>query len=197
MLSGRSPRARRLPPRVPALEPEGAPMNFRNISAWSIRNPVVPIVLFIGLTLAGIVAFMSMKVQDQPDIEFPMVIVTIAQPGAAPTEIENQITQRIESAVRTIAGVDTLSSTATEGSSQTMVQFAIGTDINAAVNEVKNAVDQVRGDLPEGILEPQVVKAQTSSFLGAFAMNRVICQSFLLYPEILLYSRHSYRVYQI
>ncbi|GEO00212.1 acriflavine resistance protein B [Novosphingobium sediminis] len=138
-------------------------MNFRNISAWSIRNPVVPIVLFLGLTLAGIVAFMGMKVQDQPDIEFPLVIVTISQPGAAPTEIENQITQRIESAVRTIAGVDTLSSTATEGSSQTMVQFAIGTDINAAVNEVKNAVDQVRGDLPEGILEPQVVKAQTSS----------------------------------
>ena len=138
-------------------------MNFRNISAWSIRNPVVPIVMFLGLTLAGVVAFMSMKVQDQPDIEFPMVIVTISQPGAAPTEIENQITQRIESAVRTIAGVDTLSSTATEGSSQTMVQFTIGTDINAAVNEVKNAVDQVRGDLPEGILEPQVIKAQTSS----------------------------------
>lgn len=138
-------------------------MNFRNISAWSIRNPVVPIVMFLGLTLAGIVAFMGMKVQDQPDIEFPLVIVTISQPGAAPTEIENQITQRIESAVRTIAGVDTLSSTATEGSSQTMVQFAIGTDINAAVNEVKNAVDQVRGDLPDGILEPQVIKAQTSS----------------------------------
>ncbi len=138
-------------------------MNFRNISAWSIRNPVVPIVMFLGLTLAGIVAFMGMKVQDQPDIEFPLVIVTISQPGAAPTEIENQITQRIESAVRTIAGVDTLSSTATEGSSQTMVQFVIGTDINAAVNEVKNAVDQVRGDLPDGILEPQVIKAQTSS----------------------------------
>ena len=70
-------------------------MNFRNISAWSIRNPVVPIVMFLGLTLAGIVAFMGMKVQDQPDIEFPLVIVTISQPGAAPTEIENQITQRI------------------------------------------------------------------------------------------------------
>ncbi|MEO0031314.1 MAG: hypothetical protein RIS94_1072 [Pseudomonadota bacterium] len=138
-------------------------MSFRNISAWSIRNPVVPIVLFIGLTLAGLVSFAGMKVQDQPDIEFPMVIVTINQPGAAPTEIENQITQRVESAVRTIAGVDTLSSTASEGSSQTMVQFKIGTDINAAVNEVKNQVDQVRGNLPEGILEPQVVKAETSS----------------------------------
>ena len=79
-------------------------MNFRNISAWSIRNPVVPIVLFLALTLAGIVAFMGMKVQGEPDIEFPGVIVSIAQPGAAPTEIETQITQRVESALRVSAG---------------------------------------------------------------------------------------------
>ena len=138
-------------------------MNFQNISAWCIRNPVVPIVLFIGLTLAGLVSFSQMKVQDNPDIEFPIVIVSISQPGAAPTEIENQITQRVESAVRSIAGVDTLTSTASEGNSQTMVQFKIGQEINAAVNEVKNKVDQVRSDLPEGILEPQVFKVETSS----------------------------------
>ncbi|MCA1661685.1 MAG: efflux RND transporter permease subunit [Novosphingobium sp.] len=147
-------------------------MNFRNLSAWSIRNPVVPIVLFIGLTIAGLVSFMSMKVQADPDIEFPMVIVGIAQPGAAPTEIENQITQRIESAIRTINGVQTLSSTAREGNSQTFVEFQIGTDINEAVNEVKNAVDQARGELPDGILEPEVVKAQTSSDpIGYFAVE--------------------------
>jgi multidrug efflux pump subunit AcrB len=146
-------------------------MDFRNISAWSIRNPVVPLVLFIGLTLAGIVAFMQMKVQGDPDIEFPMVIVSVSQPGAAPTEIETQITQRVESAVRVIAGVESISSTATEGSSRTMIEFKIGQDVNEAVNEVKNAVDQVRGDLPEGILEPQVTKAQTSSEpIGYFAV---------------------------
>lgn len=138
-------------------------MNFRNISAWSIRNPVVPIVLFLGLMLAGVMSFSTMEVQNDPDIEFPMVIVTINQPGAAPTEIETQITQKVEAAVRTISGVETISSTASEGSSQTMVQFQIGEDINAAVSEVKNAVDQARGDLPDGILEPQVIKAQTSS----------------------------------
>ncbi len=138
-------------------------MNFRNLSAWSIMNPVVPIVLFLGLTVCGIVSFMMMKVQNTPDIEFPMVIVKISQPGAAPTEIENQITQKVESSVRTIAGVDTLTSTAEEGETTTMVQFKIGQDINAAVNQVKNAVDRVRGELPEGILEPQVFKAETSS----------------------------------
>ncbi|HVR89963.1 MAG TPA: efflux RND transporter permease subunit [Novosphingobium sp.] len=138
-------------------------MNFRNISAWSIRNPVVPIVLFLGLMLAGILSFMRMEVQNDPDVEFPMVIVIIAQPGAAPTEIETQITQRIEAAVRTISGVETISSTAQEGRNQTMIQFKIGEDINQATNEVKNAVDQARGELPDGILEPQVFKANTSS----------------------------------
>jgi multidrug efflux pump subunit AcrB len=138
-------------------------MNFRNLSAWSIRNPVVPLVLFIFLTVAGMVSFATMKVQNEPDIEFPLVIVSISQPGAAPTEIETQITQRVESAVRSIAGVDTITSTASEGRSTTQVLFKLGENIDAATSEVKNAIDQVRGDLPDGILEPQVVKARTSS----------------------------------
>lgn len=138
-------------------------MNFRNISAWSIRNPVVPIVFFAGLVIAGIVSFMRMDIQQQPDIEFPMVIINVSQPGAAPTEIETQITQKLEAAVRSISGVNTISSTASEGNSQTMVEFDIGEDINGATNEVKNAVDQIRGDLPDGILEPQIFKASTSS----------------------------------
>ncbi len=138
-------------------------MNFRNISAWSIRNPVVPIVIFIGLMIAGLMSFSTMKVQNDPDIEFPAVIVAISQPGAAPSEIESQITQKVESAVRTINGVDTISSTASEGGNQTVVTFQIGTDINEAVAEVKNAVDQARGELPDGILEPQIFKVQTSS----------------------------------
>ena len=137
-------------------------MNFRNISAWSIRNPVVPIVLFIGLTLAGIVSFMRMDVQDSPDIEFPVVIASISQPGAAPSEIENQITQLVESSVRTLDGVRSISSTANEGSSTTVIEFEIGTDINQSVNEVKNAIDQIRGELPDGILEPYVQKETTA-----------------------------------
>ena len=104
-------------------------MNFRNISAWSIRNPVVPIILFIGLTLAGIMAFRSMSIQADPDIEFPIVIVNISQPGAAPSEIENQITQRVESGIRAINGVQSISSTAREGNSQPVIEFQIGVDI--------------------------------------------------------------------
>ncbi len=135
-------------------------MGLRNISAWSIRNPVPPIVLFAALLLAGIVAFIRMPVVDSPDIDFPAVQVQITQPGAAPTEIETQITQRVEAAVRAINGVDEIQSTAKEGSSETFVQFKIGIDPNVATQEVKNAVDQIRSDLPDGILEPFVAKVE-------------------------------------
>ncbi|MFN3863929.1 MAG: efflux RND transporter permease subunit [Erythrobacter sp.] len=133
-------------------------MALRDISAWSIRNPVIPLVFFTGLLFAGIVSFLRMDVTDQPDVEFPAVRVTIAQPGASPTEIENQITQRVESALRSIAGVNSIQSTAREGSSQTFVEFEIGTNLIEAVNEVETAIDGVRGSLPDGILEPQVSK---------------------------------------
>ena len=147
-------------------------MNFRNISAWSIRNPVVPIILFLGLMLMGIVSFTQMKVQDMPDIEFPAVVISISQPGAAPSEIETQVTQKIESAVRTISGVDAISSNAQEGNSTTTVMFNIGTDINEAVNEVKNQVDQARGELPDGILEPRVFKiVGGGNSIAAWAIN--------------------------
>lgn len=131
-------------------------MSFRNISAWAIRNPVSPIVLFVALLLAGIVSFSRMDVNQNPDISFPMASVVVRQPGAAPTELETQVTQRIEAAVRGISGVDEITSWVTEGQSNTNVQFQIGTPVDRAVNDVKNAVDQIRSDLPEGILEPQV-----------------------------------------
>lgn len=148
-------------------------MDLRNISAWSIRNPVVPIILFIGLMVAGAVSFMRMDVNDSPDVDFPLVTVSVAQPGAAPSEITTQITEKVEAAVRSISGVDEIQSTASEGNSLTIVQFTIGTDSNDAVNEVKNAVDQIRGDLPDGILEPRVSKNTIggSGPIGLFAVS--------------------------
>jgi multidrug efflux pump subunit AcrB len=133
-------------------------MALRDISAWSIRNAVIPLVLFTGLLFAGIVSFWQMDVTNNPDVDFPAVRVTIAQPGASPTEIENQITQRVESALRSINGVNSIQSTAREGSSNTFVEFEIGTNLIEAVNEVETAIDSVRGSLPDGILEPQVGK---------------------------------------
>jgi multidrug efflux pump subunit AcrB len=133
-------------------------MSLRNISAWSIRNPVIPLVFFTALLIAGMVSFSRMDVTNNPDVEFPAVIVTITQPGASPTEIENQITQRIESAVRSINGVESLQSTAREGSSTTVVEFEIGVDVTEALSEVTTAIGGVRGSLPDGILEPRINK---------------------------------------
>lgn len=148
-------------------------MNFRNISAWSIRNPIVPIVLFIGLLLVGVFAFAEMDVNDNPDIDFPGVMVNITQPGAAPKEIETQITQKVEAAIRSVNGVDEIQSTASEGNSNTFVQFAIGTNTIEAVSDVKNAIDQIRGDLPDGILQPRVSKVNIGGNgpIGYFAVS--------------------------
>ena len=147
-------------------------MNLRYISAWAIRNPIVPIVLFIGLTLAGLVSFSRMDVNNSPDIDFPAVNISISQPGAAPTEIETQITQKVEAAVRSVNGVDEIQSNAREGNSNTFVQFQIGVNSDQAVNDVKNALDQIRGDLPDGILEPRVTKEEISGGpIGYFAVQ--------------------------
>ena len=131
-------------------------MNFRNISSWCIRNPVPPIVLFIGLLLAGIVAFARMDVNNFPDIEFPAAFVSVSQPGAAPSEMETQVTRRVEAALRSLEGIEEINSTVREGSSTTSVSFVIGTPLDRAVTDMRDAVAQIRSDLPEGILEPQI-----------------------------------------
>jgi len=137
-------------------------MSFRNISAWSIRNPVPSLVAFMMLTVAGLFAFMTMPVNNDPDIDFPVVIVVVSQPGAAPTEMENQVTQKVESSIRSLPGVDEIDSTVTEGSSQTMVQLAIGTNIDRSIEDIRSAIQQVRSSLPDGILEPQVIRIDSS-----------------------------------
>ncbi len=146
-------------------------MNFRNISSWCIRNPVRPIVLFVGLMLAGFIAFTRMQVNNAPDIDFPAAIVVVSQPGAAPNEMETQVTQRVESAIRGITGVEEISSTVSEGNSTTFVQFQLGTPTDRAVNDVRNAIAQIRSNLPDGILEPQVTRVDAEdepiTYVGA------------------------------
>ncbi len=146
-------------------------MDFRKISAWAIRNPIPPIVLFIALALAGMVSFSSMGVSNNPDITFPAVNVIVAQPGAAPTELETQVTQKIESAVRSVNGVTDIFSYDGDGQSRTFVQFDIGVPVDRALNDIRNAVQQIRGSLPDGILEPQVTRLDSTE--GALAYYSV------------------------
>ncbi|HEX8063561.1 MAG TPA: efflux RND transporter permease subunit [Allosphingosinicella sp.] len=137
---------------------------MRNISAWAIRNPVIPIVLFTFLLAMGLLAFMRMDVNLNPDVSVPGASVSISQPGAAPPELEIQITRRVEAAVRGIEGVTEINSFIREGNSNTFISFEIGTPIDRAVTDVRDAVARIRGDLPEGILEPQVQREENDDY---------------------------------
>ena len=141
---------------------------MRNISSWAIKNPIPPLVLFVMLTLAGIFSFRSMNINDNPDIDFPAAQIIVSQPGAAPTEMETQVTQRIEAAVRGVNGVDEITSFVSEGTSRTSVQFTIGTPVDRAVNDVRDAIANIRSDLPQGILQPQVQRMDISGGPIAF-----------------------------
>lgn len=129
---------------------------MRNMSAWAIRHPISPIVLFVVLLFMGSVAFVRLPVTLNPDIAFPLVLVQVLQPGAAPTEVETQILQKVEGSVAGIGNIHNITSVALEGQGRIFIEFNIGTPIDRAVADVRDAVAKVRVSLPEGIQEPIV-----------------------------------------
>ena len=133
-----------------------------NFVTWSIRNPVPVIVLFVGLTIAGLLSFPKLGVLDRPDIEFPSVVVTVGYPGVAPTQMESEITRKVEDAVSAIAGIEQMTSTVDEGSSTTSIEFPFGTDLSAALDDVRDAVTRIRSDLPPDANEPIVSRVTTA-----------------------------------
>jgi hydrophobe/amphiphile efflux-1 (HAE1) family protein len=129
---------------------------MKNISAWAIRHPVTPLVLFVVLTFVGIVAFIRLPINQEPDISFPLVTVTVSEPGAAPTEIDTQIVQKVEGSISSVGNIKRMTSLSMEGEAYTAVEFQIGTPVDRAVADVRDAVSKVRSQLPEGIQEPVV-----------------------------------------
>ncbi len=129
---------------------------MRNISSWAIKHPVTPLVLFAVLTFVGIVAFKLLPVNLNPDVTYPAVNVFVSQPGAAPAELETQVMQKVEGAVAAVAGVRSVTSFASEGTAFTSIEFQIGTPIDRAMADVRDAISRVRSQLPEGIEEPIV-----------------------------------------
>ena len=127
-----------------------------NISAWSIRRPVPAIVLFCVLTLLGVIAFMTLPVTRFPNIDVPLVSITVVQSGAAPAELESQVTKEVEDAVANIPGVKHIMSTVTDGQSQTVMEFRLEVNQDRALNDVKDAIDKIRLELPRDINEPIV-----------------------------------------
>jgi HAE1 family hydrophobic/amphiphilic exporter-1 len=135
---------------------------MNRISSWAIRNPVATIVLFLLLTMSGLVAFSKLRLNNKPDIDLPTVTVTVAWAGAAPTEIETQITRLIEDSVTGLGNVNHIRSIVNEGRSLSSVEFAIGTDIDRATNDVRDAVMSVRSKLPQGVLDPIIQRVEAT-----------------------------------
>ncbi len=129
-----------------------------NISTWAIRSPVPTLALFLVLVLVGMVSFFALPVTQMPNIDIPVISVSVGQAGAAPSEISTQIVQPIESAVSDVDGVSHVSATATDGAASIIIEFDLEVDTDRALNDVKDAVASVRGDLPDGITEPQVTR---------------------------------------
>jgi multidrug efflux pump subunit AcrB len=133
-----------------------------NFSAWAIRQPIPSILLFIILGLGGLQAFRSLQVQDMPDIALPVVIVTITLPGASPSQLETEVTRKVEDSIASIGEVKHITSNVTDGSSTTYIEFALEKPVDQAVDDVRDAVSRVRSDLPSDIREP-IVSRMTSS----------------------------------
>ncbi|GAP98846.1 efflux RND transporter permease subunit [Leptolyngbya sp. NIES-2104] len=137
-------------------------MSF-NISAWSIRSPIPTIVLFAVLTLAGLVAYPFLGIDESPNIDIPAVNVTVVQPGADPSELESQVTKPVEDAVAGLGNIDEITSTITDGSSVTLINFVLGTNSDRATNDVRNAISQIRQNLPQDINEPIVQRLDVAT----------------------------------
>jgi len=129
-----------------------------NFSAWSIRNPIAPLLGFAVLMMLGLQAFNTLPITRFPNIDVPVVAVTVTQSGASPSELEMQVTKEIEDAVAAISGVDEIQSTVVDGQSTTTVVFRIEKPTEEAVQDTKDAIDKIRSDLPADIEEPIVSK---------------------------------------
>src|SRR5688572_27969507 len=132
------------------------------MSSWAIKQPIPSIVLFILLTFDGILGFKKLGINQFPDVDIPIVTVSVADPGAAPAELEAQFTRSVENAVATVGDVAHIMSTVSDGMSATTIEFSFGKNIDRAVNDVRDAVTRVRADLPGSINEPVITCSTTS-----------------------------------
>jgi hydrophobe/amphiphile efflux-1 (HAE1) family protein len=125
-----------------------------NVSAWAIRKPIPSIALFIVMMILGVVSFMKLPITRFPNIDVPIISVSVTQSGAAPSELETQVTKKVENAISGVNGVKHIISAVTDGNSTTTVEFRLEVNSDRALNDVKDAVARIRADLPRSIDEP-------------------------------------------
>jgi multidrug efflux pump subunit AcrB len=133
-----------------------------NFSAWSIRNPVPPILAFLLLTITGLMAFNRIDVQNFPDMSLPTISITASLDGAAAAQLETEVARKIEDQLTGLAMLDSVTTTITDGSARISVAFQVGKDVQTALDEVQTAVDQAKSDLPSDMNTPTVSKTTLS-----------------------------------
>ncbi len=129
-----------------------------NVSAWSIRNPIAAVMLFVLLTFAGLLGFKAMKVQNFPDIDLPTVSVTAVLPGASPGQMETDVARKIENALATIQGLKHITTKAQDGTATLIAEFRLEKPVQEAVDDVRSAVAGIRADLPADLRDPVISK---------------------------------------
>ncbi len=127
-----------------------------NVSSWAIRNPIPVVLLFVMLTLAGLLAFRAMKIQQFPDIDLPTVTVTASLPGASPSQMETDVARKLENTVATLQGVKHIYTKVQDGTATVTVEFRIEKPPQEAVDDVRDAVSRIRTDLPGDLREPVI-----------------------------------------
>ena len=141
-----------------------------NFSAWAINRPLPALMLFFVLCVAGLWGFHQLPVSRFPDISFPMVTVTVPLPGASPSQLETEVTRRVEDAVATIPGIKRTMSSVTEGASTTTIEFLLDTDLATALDDTRDAITRIRADLPQDVQEPIVAKVNIGGSLMTYAV---------------------------
>ncbi|EGW36009.1 efflux RND transporter permease subunit [Desulfosporosinus sp. OT] len=129
----------------------------------SIKRPVFAIVVMIALVAVGLVSYMGLPINQYPDTDIPIVAISITQSGASAEQLESKVTKKVEEAVGQISGVSHISSTITEGSSQTTIEFDSDKSIDVAAQDVKDKIDGIRAALPDDIDEPIIQKFDFSA----------------------------------
>lgn len=128
------------------------------ITELSIKRPIYVVVLFILLTVLGIISYKSLNAELMPKFTPPVLNVQIIYPGASPSEVENSLTRKVEDVLSGMEGVDQLQSISFEGMSMLIVSFDFGTDIDKAINDAQNIIASKRAELPRDILSPIISK---------------------------------------
>ena len=129
-----------------------------NFSAWAIRNPVPPILAFVLLTITGLMAFHRLDVQNFPDMDLPTIQISASLEGAAAAQLETEVARKIEDQLTGMSMLDSVTTTITDGSVTISVAFQVGKEPQTALDEVSNAVDEARSDLPDEMDAPTVSK---------------------------------------